>query len=537
MSAPARLWTRAWLRQATYFALSLLLLSTATVGHELIDTFHEGEYLGLLWTMQSYYRGESAFPLVIHGGLDYLPSFLAYHLYGPEHIIVGTRVVNTVIVAVAWSLFVGIFDRIIQRNRASRLWLLAPLLLLGFASWKLTDSDSIHKAFVNPRDLLYVASVYFAFSFEAEARVWGKRAYLVLFAAACCAAPFWSYDRGLVTVAFFAAFVAGLLFRRQFRDVVLVAVTGGCVIAVLIGTGAAGTLTANIGNVAYWARNSGIWSFPFSARLVLFSLPIYLLLVAVAAIAASLFIAESKRSGLGAHIAIFALMASYLPLVASVVNRLGGARAMWGLWPAAVIAVYFASLHVGKVEFSFRLAGREGSLPGSRQWLVLGSCAALVLYIATYFPPYLPLYYDPKPLRFDAVANSIDFARNAVSPKQDRTVVGQSLLGVADFLNETRTPCIFAWTNEGAIALLTGLPYCTRFPYAVYASAAEERAMLDELERANPPAIVSGSDNWAFNIDGKPMAQRLPVIDAYIAKNYPHERVVGSYRIRYRESP
>ena len=160
--------------------LSMWLAASATVTGVVTDTFHEGEYLGMVWHVKNYYQGLATFPLVIHGALNFAPSLAALAIYGPDHTIVGTRVINGPITGITWFLYLATFQRIRKLNGAPA-WLMAfPIVLLVLFSLTISSAVELHHAFLNPRDVFLVMSVLSVLAYETTAPGYRRITFLLL---------------------------------------------------------------------------------------------------------------------------------------------------------------------------------------------------------------------------------------------------------------------------------------------------------------------------------------------------------------------
>ncbi len=151
-------------RYAVFCVLAGFVAFSTQISHSIVDSlylFHEGEYVGLLWNMRSYLNGQVAFPLLIHGCMDYLPSMIAQYIYGDDRIIVGTRAINTVIVWVCWVLFLDICYQLTSKSNQRLFWMSVATILFLIISPKLnTQALMVQEAFINVRDLFLVITVW-----------------------------------------------------------------------------------------------------------------------------------------------------------------------------------------------------------------------------------------------------------------------------------------------------------------------------------------------------------------------------------------
>lgn len=496
-----------------FFSLSLYMVSLVDVNHVLRDSFHEGEYLGVLWHIESYYHGNSTFPLVIHGGMDFIPALLAKFLYGPDQLVVGTRVINAVIVALTWSFFLALFRKIILAGMASSWWLVLPITFLWLVAIRLDDAVSLHQAFLNPRDIFLVALAYFVLSFECAEDKGGQLTNLVLAAISCSISLFWSYDRGVVALGFFLMFLIGLFFRRRLLDAALTLFTFTIFIIITDLSHLMGTLSEVLSNVIYWSKHSTDWRLPYTIIRVGYAAPITLLVL----FSIYVFLPVLKQSSSSIQKIKWywlALLVLQLLSLSLALKRPDSAHISWSIWPALLFFFYSAVQLLGdKCIIKIRWV-KPLNLPVC----VFFYAAAMLVCIVFYF--------------FIPSNNTLSFIKNLLRPDQNMKVVSEDKVAVATNFLESNPHCFFGWTNDGEMAMLVGKPYCTKITYATYASRDSDNDLLIDLRMSNPNAILLGPGNYPTNIVSNSMQTRLPKVSQFIMDNYPNEQVIGVYVIR-----
>lgn len=91
--------------------------------------------------------------------------------------------------------------------------------------------------------------------------------------------------------------------------------------------------------------------------------------------------------------------------------------------------------------------------------------------------------------------------------------------------------CSVNFVNQGVITLMSKTKHCTRFPYLIYASQSEQKALIEEIQQTQPLSVIIDSNDWSSNIDDRLMKNRLPMLYDYFEKNYPQSTAVGNYNL------
>jgi hypothetical protein len=480
--------------------------------------FHEGEYVGQLWKIRGYFAGEAGFPVLIHGAMDYAPSVVAAGLYGETHVIGGTRIVNTAITVLAWVVFLDLCWKV-TRGSGQRPWLpvlaVAAFVLLaprpGAAPW------ALQTAFVGVRDLFLLLTVWCCAGLVHAREAWRRPVLAALGGVSAVIALFWSYDRGIMALAFLGCISAGFALRHSWRDVAALLGAAAVTALLLQVTGIFGGVAENAANVIYWIRRSAETfgrSYP-DPDLVSIQVSI-VLFTAASAVAVFGMRRGQQRDSL---VLLLGLVVVQLLLLKSVMNRPGMPRLTWAIWPSLLIFFQLASSARPMLETAVASL-RQRRLPLAELYAL-----ACCLLFAWAVHSTSPAYRWAKP---DYSA----FASQLRHPSPDVALVPAEVAQVASELAASGDSCVLGWVNEGVFGLLAGKPFCTDYAYAVYVARDRESQYLQQLVSAGPSSIVFRvSGDSMVHIDGRRMAERLPEVDRYIRDHYPRQRRVGRYTI------
>lgn len=504
-----------------YMVFSAIIVTQIDIAYPLSDGFHEGEYVGAVWHMLAYYRGDADFPLLIHGAMDYLPSLLAKIIFGDDRIIAGTRIINSFIIIITWGLFFDICRKVAKKTMAGLLFMSLPPLAILLASKNWGIALSLHHAFVGPRDFLLMLSIW-AFSHHLTASSeYNKKIHTVLLVTASVLAIFWSYDRGVMAILVLGVFTALAAFKKQRSDCILIPLISLVLLSTLQATKIFGGALENLSSIIYWINNGKeAWAnyvlFPISLQPMMLPLCFASLLpLLLLAWRTSNINERNKLIPL-----IIALILIEVLMIKTVFNRPGLPRTSWALWPLIIIFVYGAS-RIGQPRKKLPTEHIHSSKLIELRYIVL---SAPLLLLSVTFSNYF--FAIPNFASFSA------FKQNIKSPPLDNELVSDDFRRVSLTLKNIAPSCFFSWTNEGVFSLLAKLPNCSKFYYLAYATSQHQSDIIDSLKNKSPSAILFDSPHWAIRIDNRPMKERFPEVNSYIESNYPYSTKIGGYLIR-----
>jgi len=493
--------------------VALLAVGWKSVTTPLVDHFHEGEYLGHLRQLAEHRAGDAPFPLLTHGAMDYLPSQLATLLHGVDAAIVGTRAINVLLTGCNLWLLMWMLVELGRRagvDRALRLTACGLLAALLFADVR--DAAALHQRVLNPRDSALLLMMALALLHHGTVGAGRGVALALAVGAVATVAPFWAYDRGLVTLCAFVAFVAGLAWRGRWLDLSAAAAGALATLALLDATRVMGDIGANLDNVRYWLEHAALWRVPFDSSVALRALPLVVLdaamLVALWRLARAAWRADDRATF--TWLAMLAGVA--LLLLRAALNRPDSVHLYWAIWPALLgTAAAVAPLLGDRVRLRASLAVAQPLAVGrALEIAALALATCLLLWGVARGPT-------------AALAGLVDPRPNA------RVLSDPDLMRALGSFRTLRPRCVLAWSNSGTIALLADLPHCAGVPYPAFVAPPLERDYLAELGAAPPRAILHDAEAWSARIDGRTMAARLPAVAEFIAAGYVEHARYGRW--------
>lgn len=533
------------------FLASLILFSVAYIfrlpGGVLDDPFHQGEYFAVLATLLG--NGVDFLPLSIHGALDYLPGLVALQFSSAEYHFFPTWLLYRCLDLVAGFLFVLLaFDFLRGKPHAIK-------VMIAIAA--------MSSMLVGYRDVMLLLAIHLYFLAAKEQ--YPVRRYLLesAFGLVVALGVFWSFDRGLAGALSLglACLVHAYYARRYVLAMVIFFTT-------LVGIGFFSpwfSLAGYIDNLRFLAATSSQWSYGWALRpatLTIFLVLLNALVIMLFFYSRKVF-ARTPNNGLIERDGIIFLADGLFLIVLSIfLMKIGSNRAdmqhvLMGCWGPLLAVLYWygrapaevtgrvLSEHALKRAVIFFLVCAV--LAGLRIRVALPLLAVLAIFLIAettakrdVYMTRILIFVATFPLLAALLAVSkgyqhgdYDWLRYVFAPPANATLVPDGVGWASQTLQESGAPCVFDMANNGVINGLTGLPACTRFTYPVYANRDYEVEIIDALRRRPPPAIVYSTTFWSYDIDGKAMPARFPVLDVFLRRTYADEKCAQGYCIRY----
>jgi hypothetical protein len=501
--------------------LSCCTAFSAQVGAPVTDTFHEGEYLGFLWHMKAYYQGLARFPLLVHGGMDYMPSVIAAHLFGDNVVIVGTRIILLIISAVMYFLFLDICNLMSGRGKVNLFWMMVSVLIFYYFTPPL-NSNVVDVTYFPVREIFLFLTIWGHIRHATTTNRLSAFLFLAVSSVSTIVALFWCYNRGMMAVAFFAVAMVGFVSKRDFARIIIAASSALLCLGLLEASKIFGSIKENIHNISYWVVNEAEIN---KSPVTLKTLPGYLgvLLLSIFAIATFLTVYRAKktigRDEEGLLSVIIGLMLVQLLLIKTSYHGVGAMYAFYSAWPSILVMLYIGSVLLTiRINAPILLIEKfDLSMPLETVQFISAyklSAISLVVFL---------IFASPKLFIYTR------FAKKLISPNKDVELISDDMLKLKDVFYKNKIDCYFNWTNDGVIALVTKCKYCTDYSYVHYASCKNEQNMLYQLKAASPEAIVYDSKSGSVELDQIRMSQRFPSVNKYIQENYQGRTKVGTY--------
>jgi hypothetical protein len=492
---------------------ALLLLAAVSILHvplaqPLTDAFQEGEYatFGFLAQTQPNFR----MPVLIHGGLDVIPSRAAALACRADRQVICVRTINLLIQLATAGLFVGVLAIVAGLGTGAALiaglpavamlWLLnAPTLMIMVAN---QGVPSVRDLFV-VAGLLVMAWV----CRRLDRGAFDNTPLLVLLGVLAGVGVFWAYNRGLLLGLVVATFAVGAsLLRRSPLPLLLVALGGAAGSAAVVAAGGPSFVSDTVFDFSYWSRNSGIWHTPLEPDAATFMC----VLTACVLIGALPVACQSLRSGRSGRALLLAVLAAIYGLyVIQSLNRPDLVHMRWVVWPATLILAIVICAWLDRANFAQAHTG------GVRVVIVLVVAGACI-----------ESYADNSMLRIVGTGLA-DNARLLIGrAPTDRELAGEDLDRVADLVAASGR-CTFAANNAGIVYLLSRQPPCSRFAFGTYIAADRQAEVIAALQAAQPGIILWDSSNWYSRIDNRSFRDRTPVLADWIESHYPVRTTIG----------
>lgn len=503
---------RTYIERGIYFFLfivaPIILALSAQVEAPLLDGFHEGEYLVAAAVIRDYYLGNAVFPILVHGAMDYVPALIAAMLAGQDHLIVWTRLLNTMVVAICWVSFMDI-GRTLLRNHPQRYVLLGVFVAVFFVMTNAADLDPIHRqqSFIGTRDFFLIVSIWSVVRAVACAQPFAVLGFHTLAGATAALSLYWSYDRGIIASVWLIALSVGFIYERRYKRVAVLLISYAAALLLVSETKILGTAGENLHNIAYWIKSSGdVWYMSLRAKALAIPGALALLTFAmlVMAYAVGWLLKNRQHPAVPQVLGFLAIQAVFLTKLYSLPSF---PTSHYFIWPAVILLVTIApelywTRALNEQLTNFWRVGHGWSV-ATRGGRIL--CFALVALALSFFG--------------NAVSFSAFTVRAAIRAPADMELLDTERYAV-EGISTDNVSCVLLWTNEGALSVYLNKRPCTNYLYPVYISQAEEKAVLSELKKSPPGLIVYDSPYWSTAIFKRSMKERLPAIDQFINENY-----------------
>ncbi len=496
--------------------MALLLLVTVVTFHvplaqPLTDPFQEAEYamFGFLAQIQADLR----MPVLIHGGLDTVPSRVAALTCAADAQIVCVRTINALIQFGASCLFVAVLA--VLGGLGSFAALVASLpaaAMLWFYNGSTTRVVDAHQGTPSVRDLFVMAALLpmARLCRQIDAGDARDRPYSLLALGVLAGiGVFWAYNRGLVLILVLGAFVAGLCLLRQSLRPALPTLAGIVVgLAAMLAVGGGRIITDTLFNISYWSRNEAIWRTYFEEGM---AVPVVALMFLVLAGTLPIIWASLRSGRPGRALMLTVLGLTFGLYAVQSLNRPDLQHLRWIIWPATLMLAIIIRDQAGCM--------RDGpAWPGATLLALFPLLSVLCIE-----------FYSENSIVRVILPRLVENARTMTRALPgDRELVGRDLARVAELVTASGH-CTFAANNAGIVHLLSRMPPCSRFVFGTYIATDRQTEVIADLEAAQPEIILWDSASWWSRIDGRSFRDRTPMLADWIEARYPVRTVIGQH--------
>jgi hypothetical protein len=508
---PAAASSNARLHLMALLVLAVVTTFQVSLTQPLRDPFQEGEYavFGFLAHSQADFR----MPVLIHGGLQVVPSLVAAVSCSPDTQLVCVRTVNALIELGSGAVFLTVLAILTGLGTwAAVVASLPAAALLWLCNGPVFSAVVSHQYSPSIRDLfVLVGLLVMARACKRLDRGDAKDGSLSLLAIGGLAGIglFWAYNRGLVFALVAGAFALGLcLLRRSPRPVLLVGAGGAAGLAAMLGVGGIGLMTSTLFNVEYWGQNQVIWRTPFDMRYLPFVVALASLTV-VGGLTVGWRSLRAKRPGRAVMLAT--LVTIYALYLVQCLNRPDLTHLRQSMWPAMLILAIVIEEWMTRTRAA-QAPRIPATLAGSL--LLIGACVEIS---------------SSNSILHIVLGGLADNAVAATRPiPSDRDLGGRDMTRIANLIAASGR-CTFVANNAIFIYLLSRMPPCSRFSAAVYVAPDWQAEVINELEATRPEIIVWESAAFYSSIDGRSIRDRTPELADWIEAHYPVRTAIGPH--------
>lgn len=517
-----------------------------------VDSFHEGEY-----TAPALYFEVpgTAFPLLIHGQLDYVPARVARQVCGAARTIVCTRAGNLVVLLAVTAAFVVLLVLVTGLGTIASLLAQFPALALVLLNRGGSDTHAhLHQSVVSTRDLATVAVLLVVWLVGRSALAGGRKESAVRRSTALwllgfvpVAVCFWAYDRGLLALALMPLALGYVLAVRPHMPLALWAL-GGAASALLaqVLLGSSKAVVGHLTNVGYWfdlvdltgklfrgneksvgtvVRRTVGSGDAYSETGVLDEASRMVLFAFSESVLCTVFIGGGLIAAYHAHRrGAFpqALLRGTLAicLTGYAVQTMRRPDVWHWRWPLFLCALIFAEV----------AASYLAMVPSHRR---MRYATAAAVFVAAILSRHTNITFVADLLSRDSLTTAANVMRNSLQGlasnwrylaggvPPDRSIMPPGLVATADAVRARSTGCTWSLSNDGLLYVLADRLPCSRVIYPYYVSRKIEGEILRDLRRSRTPVVVSNATSWFHRVGGPPMAVRLPRLAGFLRDTYP----------------
>ncbi len=483
----------------------------------LVDPFHEGEYLSTRMLLEPGLRA----PLMIHGAMDYVPANLAALIFGSDHLIAGTRLLNLIFAQLAAFCFIGALVTLARNRGEAVVLMLIALLVLFWVDARAQTVVTLQQGSPATRDLPLMAGLW---ALLAASAATGARANRLAMLAGLIAGIgwAWAYNRGVILLAAIPVFALGAHFAGKSRRHLLWLGSGLIAGLAINALAEGGVWFQHFRNALYWQQHQSVWSGPVPLSLTARNLPFYAFgaVIGLAGLRAIWLAWRSadRRAGLPVLLVLgLAAGGNYLAMF----NRPDPPHLMFALpWLTLLGAAAWQALSPPPTADTWRGVFKRHA-------------ALLAVMAAT-------LIVDVSAATGTGTTRPVlqGLGRNAITLlhglPRDAVLVDPKIARAATALASGGHRCTYVFDNSGAFYFLSGLRPCSPIMLPIYATPGNEAQVIADLERNAPPLVIGRSTYWTDHIDDRSVAERTPMINQWFEKHYRIEQTIDGIEMRRR---
>lgn len=495
-----------------------------TINDVLIDSFHQGEFLGFL---PNFLQLENPWvnTVLIHGwGMDVLPSWMAHFLTFNQNGIALTRFwvnLESVIACIGYFWILWELTQTIEKQQ-SRL----PLFLLSCLLFCILDG--IFFKFDGRRGTIFILQLALILRFFRIVLTKQSQGIIIstVLAASLPASFLYVYDRAiyLITIYIFASLFVLIQPLKKITKVWFLGLIIGLSLSSILIVGVIGidSVTAIISQVIYWGKYGRYISFiPLpNLELTWLSLNFWWPIVIQSAVIVYLLL-DFKLSHFQLRDIVRRHSLTLILLVASGVymritlDRSDIAHAYHGAIPTVFLVYYLVFLGYQKY-ISPQL--EKLSFDPTQQL-----CIAIFIILITVLEPGFNL---------KQATTKIQQLPEAIS-QPDTTLLKPDYLKAWQTIESeiSQQSCFFTLTSEGLWYYLFNKPSCSKYSYVLYAKPrVAQKEVIQELEETQPNLILLKNEIWFQNPwDEILKAESASEIYQYILQQYRPYKAIESH--------
>lgn len=496
--------------------INLIIISNIKLNTPIINdfySFHEGEYLGLLWDILDFKNNNKNFPIIIHGMMDFIPQLIAYYFGSADYLIINTRIINLIILNLTYTGFFLIIVEVTKDIKNREFLLLFSFILIYQLAILINTSLYASMSFLGLREFLIIYMIYFTIkSYYCKNNL--KKFITLFLPVIFVLSLFWAYNRAPFSIILFTIYNLYLIKIKFYKNIFYNIFIVLFLFYLLDFINITGSIIEHLNNFLYFLKyGSELWYRPnlYKPRTIEYLILFYITILCVLNLVQSF-----KIKKLNFFIQSMVLIAFNLLMAKIILTRPGGLNSHWFFWPMILLTLNYLitidlSLFSQLNDFIIKITNNK------LVFLLIFSIFMIVNFNSNFI-------------------SGLSKTRKSIINKYEDTYLVNKYYNInINTLNQLDLNCYFLFTSDGIFSLLSKKPSCTDFPYSAQIANNKQEEIIQSLKTNNPDIIIMETPTGVKTIDSISIFEKTRKIHNFVKKNYPFESKFNEFVFRSKE--